>query len=726
MPRLGTSTLPGACFGAAPIAARALASGLGVAVARRGIFRPSDQQDFGRVAERVAAGNMALLGDAATDDAAQEKAYLRNAIACGALLTAGRHLVRGDETEPSQPMEYFVNCATAAASFTSFYLLLCGAGVGRCYDDALCLVDWQAAPRLFFHLATDHADFAEAEADLRQALTPEPPAMAACFRIPDHREGWARALEIIEAGAHARQRDTALWLDFSAIRPKGQPIRGLGGQPAPGPLPLLRALIALRDQVVLLGKAMPPWEQALRVDHLMAMAVRYGGVRRAARMAAKTWRDVDTPRFATGIILPGPVTATHAILVDAEFWARLAPAEATAPEELSRHAQQVFMAATDAIHANGAPGFINTDQLTPSRPIDVDVRIGSAHYPMQEGAGMLRDIAIHAAGAPSRTITNPCGEVALPVTGGFCVVADFAPLLACPLPLAAITPGALPADIAQAWDERVLAALRLGVRFLIRVNRMAGIYAAETLAHNPIGIGPTGLHEWAWLRFGFGFDDLVHRTKSQPFWRFLAQAAETAKQEANRYAKSLGMAPPIAVTTIKPAGTTSLLFGLTAGAHLPPARHYLRWVQYHGQADDNAEVAALRDAGYPQRWLGAATQITLVGFPCTPLLVEFGIGDQLRTADQVSLAAQYHWLELLQQHWIGASQGHQISCTLRFDAHAVTPNALRSLIRRHQPELRAAALLPLRHDSTSPGAYMPEEPISSAAYEVLMARITAA
>ena len=35
----------------------------------------------------------------------------------------------------------------------------------------------------------------------------------------------------------------------------------------------------------------------------------------------------------------------------------------------------------------------------------------------------------------------------------------------------------------------------------------------------------------------------------------------------------------------KPAGTTSKLFGLTEGAHLPARRQYLRWVQFKGARD---------------------------------------------------------------------------------------------------------------------------------------------
>ena len=53
---------PGAAFGEAPLAARTLDAGMGIAVARRTVFRPEDQEDFGRVAERVPAGRLVDAG----------------------------------------------------------------------------------------------------------------------------------------------------------------------------------------------------------------------------------------------------------------------------------------------------------------------------------------------------------------------------------------------------------------------------------------------------------------------------------------------------------------------------------------------------------------------------------------------------------------------------------------------------------------------------------------
>jgi len=204
-------------------------------------------------------------------------------------------------------------------------------------------------------------------------------------------------------------------------------------------------------------------------------------------------------------------------------------------------------------------------------------------------------------------------------------VADVAPLLACPLPLEALSPGALPKDLAEAWDARVAAAIQLGVRFLIRINRMRGIYDAEIRASNRIGIGLTGIFEWAWLRFGLGFKALIAPGGGQDFWRLLARLSASAKREADDYARALGMAMPATVTTIKPAGTTSLLFGLSAGAHPPPAAQYLRWVRY----EDVTVASALIAAGYPTRQVQSAT---LVGFPTEALLAKLGQGAGLITA----------------------------------------------------------------------------------------------
>ncbi|SDE25650.1 hypothetical protein SAMN04487779_10252 [Belnapia rosea] len=766
---------PGASFGTAPLPARALDPGMGLAVARRTVFRPADGEDFGRVAERVAAGNMALLGDAADP---VEQARLRNAIATGALITSGRHLQHGDRDQPGRNMEVFTNCSTANASFTLFYLLLNGSGVGRAYDDELVVVDWGRAPRLLLRLDSTHADWPRTRADLHRfgaefgllpwgtrldafseaqeaeirawiareftdEATGELPPGTIRHEIADSREGWGKAVELLESLAFEGAADRTLLLDFSAIRPRGAPIGGMQGRPASGPLSLVRAFVNLRHQVIEPARhrapgdeALQPWEQALLVDHHLSVEVQVGGARRAARMATKSWRDPGILRFIRAKSEGGLWTANNSVMVDAEFWQGVRAARAGSAEPPHRHALAVFEEATRCAYINGEPGFINGDKLEDARtgdawrkPVHEDGRdIRSARYRADLAVPLLTELARRAQTARFPVTTNPCGEITLHVTGGYCVIADFAPLFACPADLATVTPGLVPDDLAAEWDARVEDSVRLGVRFLMRANTMDALYAEEVRRTNRMGIGPTGLHEWAWMRWGLGFDDLLDEARSAPFWAMLDRLSAAAKEEGAAYAEELGLETPVTVTTVKPAGTTSKLFGLTEGAHLPARRQYLRWVQFKGTRDGTEGWATDSDPllpdyearGYPVRVLQSFPGMSVVGFPTLPLIQRLGIGERLVTAPDASPEDQYRWLALLERHWIGAERGNQVSYTLKVYTDRHDLEAFRTMLLEHQPRIRCCAILPSRPDQALGYEYLPEEEVPLERFAVLV------
>lgn len=767
-----SSEVPGASFGEAYLPPRALEPGIGLAVARRTVFRIDDREDWGRVADRVAAGNMSLRvrHGLACEPAC---ARLRNAIATGALLTSGRHLQHGDAGQAGRNMEVFTNCATAITSFAKFYLLLNGSGVGRAYDDELVAVDWAEAPALLLHLSPLHPDYPRdapgvrrfardfgiasvEEPEIRAAVDAEilrdpalAPPDAIRHAVEDSREGWAKAVEILEAMAFRRERRRTLLLDLSGIRPRGTPIRGMQGRPAPGPLSLLRGLARLRSRVIEParrrdpgGDAMQPWEQALLADHLLAAEVQGGGARRAARMATKSWRDPSALRFVRLAAEGGLWTANHSLMVNREFWQRVAQGRAGEglDDPWTRHAMAVFEAATRSAYATGEPGFLNGDLLE-------DLRSGSAwrkpvcgdgsdlrsrRYRAEQAAGLLGELSRRAGRARFPATTNPCGEVVLHVTGGYCVVADFAPLLACPVPFTDVTPGALGADTAALWDARVEDAVRLGVRFLIRVNLMDALYAREVRRTNRIGIGPTGLHEWAWLRFGLDFRDLLDEAgRAGPFWTALARLSDLAKSEATAYAVELGLAPPLTVTTVKPAGTTAKLFGLTEGAHLPARRQYLRWVQFRGEREPGGRwrdgsdplLGEYEARGYPIRTLSSFPGMSVVGFPTIPLFLRLGIGDRLVTAPEATPVEHFAWLRLLERHWIGAERGNQVSYTLKLRTDLLDLDAFRSILLAHQPTVRGCAVLPVRPDGPTGHEYLPEEEVDGARFQAILAGI---
>jgi hypothetical protein len=433
-------------------------------------------------------------------------------------------------------------------------------------------------------------------------------------------------------------------------------------------------------------------------------------------------------------------TANNSVMVDAEFWDRVR--DGIPDDPITAHARAVFLEATRCAWVNGEPGFINGDRLEDhrtgvarDRPVDTDGRsFRSARYQVDAAAPLLAELTARAAVSDFPATTNPCGEISLHVTGGYCVIADFAPVLACPVPLEDVVPGAPPPDVAALWDARVEDAVRLGVRFLMRANRMDSLYAQEVARTNRMGIGPTGLHEYAWLRFGLAFADLLDADRAAPFWQMMAHLSAAAKDEGTRYARELGLRRPVTVTTVKPSGTISKLFGLTEGAHLPARAQYLRWVQFKGTRDPVSGVwatdadpllAEYEARGYPMRALKTFPGMTIVGFPTVPLIMRLGLGDRLVTAPEASPAEQYHWLRLLERYWIGAAQGNQVSYTLKIYTDRHDLDGFREIVLREQPGVRCCAVLPTRADALMGYEYLPEEEVSVDAFAALVAAIDA-
>jgi intein/homing endonuclease len=368
--------------------------GMGQAVAERTILRKKEVdgkqvwETWSDVAHRVALGNSLLCPS--TGQQKKEYDRLHKHLSKATLLMSGRHLQHGDETQPSRNMEVFTNCSTSMTSFAMFYLLMNGSGVGRCYDDDLMLADWDNSPTLRCVLDESHPDFDysahESVRDARHKFGDGKDVL--WYSVEDTREGWAKALEMWENAAFEKiHKDKMLILDFSPVRAKGSPIKGMQGRPASGPVPLMNAF---NKAATLKGAGLPRWKQAMYLDHYFAECVLVGGARRAARMSTKTWRDQSVLEFIT---IKRPIeyqdktveeildlrankqfpplgflwSSNNSIMVDEDFW-RLLDLKKTDEEYVSedaKHARAVFKKATEAAYADGTgePGFINAHRL---------------------------------------------------------------------------------------------------------------------------------------------------------------------------------------------------------------------------------------------------------------------------------------------------------------------------------------------------------------------------
>ena len=680
---------------------RKLDSGMGVAVARRTYLRRIADKSTGKehweswseVADRVATGNISLIPKGQKKHRDEEWAVLRKHIANGSILMSGRHLQHGDETQFKRNMEVFTNCSTASSSYILFYLLMNGSGVGRAYDDDMCLVDWDNMPSVRCVISDTHPDFEwgrdESVRDAVHKYGKENGVQ--WFEVPDSREGWAQAIEMVEVMAYERKwKNEMLVLDFSKVREKGKPIRGMQNRPSSGPKPLMNAIMRLST---IKGAHLSPWKQAIFVDHYLAECVLVGGARRSARIATKVWTDpeiLDFIQIKRGGFL---WSANNSVAVDDKFW-----------KQRSQHARKVLHAILDASYHDGTgePGFINQHLLVQNDDgyegyQDGKYAEGLKYKPLKRTEKLLAHLARNAEAKIYQQIPNPCGEISLNMLGGYCVIGDVVPYY-CP-------------DLDAAEE-----AFRAVTRALIRVNTMDCLYNREVKRTNRIGVGMTGIHEYGWNMFGYNFYDLINEEKSKDFWLSLARFKRAVLEEATKYSQKLGVVVPHTNTTIKPSGTISKLFALTEGAHLPSMREYIRWVQYRS---DDPQVKKYQEKGYPVKELRSYEGSTAVGFPTQPLICRIGMNGELVTAAEATPEEQYKWLMLLEKYWIvGVDEqgnpledtGNQVSYTLKYDPEKVSFEQFTEMVQKYQSKVKCCSVMP-QQDATA-YEYQPEQPVT--------------
>ena len=371
-------------------------SGFEVLYDRSASFRPAPVlgqdyrfEDWSELSERVVAGNVAMVPGTRGRSALRS---LKRAV----MVPGGRHLQHGDLTQPTRPQTVFTNCATAASAWSRYYLLLNGSGVGRSVDDALLLVDWDKAPGVQCVIDEKHPDFQWGGMFLSKQEAEHRFGHGSRIRwhvVDDSREGWAKALELWEMMAwEGRWRDSLLILDFSKVRPRGAPIRGMQGRPSSGPIP---TMAAFHKAAAGIGGGLPRWLATIYVEHYFSESVLVGGARRASGIITKNWRDAGILEFVA-IKMPAiyrgldpeeiiayrkengkpastPLwTSNHSVAVDSEFWwlNGLKRGDDGYKSNIARKARNVFKAVTETAYSTGTgePGFVNVDKLNVKRP----------------------------------------------------------------------------------------------------------------------------------------------------------------------------------------------------------------------------------------------------------------------------------------------------------------------------------------------------------------------
>lgn len=147
-----------------------------------------------------------------------------------------------------------------------------------------------------------------------------------------------------------------------------------------------------------------------------------------------------------------------------------------------------------------------------------------------------------------------------------------------------------------------------------------------------------------------------------------------------QYSEWLGVRESIRVTTVKPSGTVSLMFGVTPGVHWPKeSGHYIRTVREHA---GSPIVEMMREAGYPVE--------PSVSNPETTMVISLPVeGPKMRAERDVSVWEKAS-LAAFCQHWWS---DNSVSVTLTFDA-GKEADAIAPILRAFDGRLKSASFLP--------------------------------
>lgn len=525
-----------------------------------------------------------------------------------------------------------------------FYLLLVGTGVGfkvtpqmarnlppvrqdvhQSFDPYEPLPKWMRAEKT--SLITDAVVYDEELRRYEYVLDEEGrtvPSSIAVLAVGDSKEGWVEAVRqyftVLRSDLYSHIQE--IRLNFNSVRPRGEKLKTFGGT-ASGHEPLLE-MFQLFDAVIhdRLDTSLPPLERVetdspgvfvrLRPIHIADMAngighnVVVGGVRRTSEIfhfsgdlgdidweslfmkfgingvwGAEGFHHIERVRKAAldnHFPLPPffkdlmvryydvPDGDTMRTFTDAAEAERFAEAQGLRDFELfpynktRMHLGHRHMSNNSMVFHTSTPpskrliDFVFLMMKGEAEPGIINLFEAARRRLKQAGITSWEAIERHA----YEIGLNPCGEILLR-SKGVCNLTTVNVM-------AFVRDGVL--DLAGLFEAQKLSA-RCGLRMTLVRLELANWDKVQQL-DRLLGTSLTG---WKDAMDALGFNPRQEK-------RLLRLLGKTARREANRYAAEMRVNIPLLVTTVKPEGTLSILFGpVSSGLHVAHAPYYMRRIR---------------------------------------------------------------------------------------------------------------------------------------------------
>ena len=489
----------------------------------------------------------------------------------------------------------------------------------------------------------------------------EPKTTEEPFVVADSREGWVALIKTI-LDAYVGKGALPVNVDYSQVRPFGEPIKGFGGV-ASGPDPLIRLAEGICQALDTPGEQIST-SQIVDIFNLIGVCVVAGNVRRTAEIMFGDADDAEFAKLKDPSALNDLYSKRAELADDDEQVAALDAEIASHPLRTHRWASnnsifaQVGMdyhAISEGIKANGEPGLIWLDTMR-----DYGRLIDAPDNKDYRAMG-----------------SNPCAEQTLESFELCCLVETFP---------------AHHESIDDYLETLKFAYLYAKTVTLIpthdeRTNRVMN-------RNRRIGCSQSGIVQ------------AMNKLGRREYLNWCNIGYSKIKDLDKAYSEWLGVPRSIKMTSIKPSGTVSLLCGATPGIHYPHSEFYIRRIRI---STTSPLIQICRDAGYPveQDVYDQSGKTMVVSFPIKEEHYKMG-KSEVTIWQQVANAAD------LQHYWAD----NQVSVTVTFTKDEA--DQIPAVLEVFETRLKSVSFLPISEHGY---AQAPYEAIDSDEYERLVSQI---